>query len=146
MYQLPQEIWNQIAKETTLETQAAKVAFSLNELQAEKMQILWRKLEEQAGTPSWAISSIKTALPLLVEKDAIAQWFQEHPEMYDLRQALPEILDVKEAAEMMGLERNWNPERIQEFQHMLTPIDQPLMRWQKSAELAQKQICSPKSN
>ena len=34
----------------------------------------------------------------------------------------------------------------QAFQQMLTPIEQPLMRWQKSAELAQKQICSPKSN
>lgn len=134
MHQLPPEVWNQIAQETTLATPAARAAFNLPPQQQETMLERWAKAEKEAKTPTWAVVPLQEVLPLLAEQPALSQFKEKHPEFLE---ALPEVNSPKEAEELMSRERQWSPEQSSTFLQLLQS-GQPLTRWQQSAVQASK--------
>ena len=101
MYQVPTEIWNEIAKTQTLATEWGRKMFPLpfEELQKEVEK------EESAlmakGLPSKVITAYQDVVPLLLESKAISGYLAK-PATMDLRQALPEVSSPSEAALLMS--------------------------------------------
>lgn len=130
MHQLPPEVWNQIARETTLASPAARAAFHLPADKQEQMMENWAKAETQAKTPAWAVIPLQEVMPLMLEAEALNRFKAKHPEFLP---ALPEVLNPEEAAALMSRERQWSPAQSSTFLALLQP-DQAPMRWQQSAK------------
>ena len=130
MHQLPPEVWNLIARETTLATPAARAAFNLPPESQPALMDAWAAIEQTAKTPAWAIVPLQEVLPLMLESKALNQFKAEHPEFLD---ALPEVNSPQEAAELMSRERQWSPAQSSTFLALLQP-DQAPTRWQQSAK------------
>jgi len=130
MHQLPPEVWNQIARETTLASPAARAAFNLPAEKQEQLLENWAKAETQAKTPSWAVIPLQEVMPLMLEAQALSQFKAKHPEFLP---ALPEVNSPEEAAALMSRERQWSPAQRSTFLQLLQS-GQPATRWQQSAK------------
>lgn len=130
MHQLPPELWNQIARETTLASPAARAAFNLSAEKQTPMLEAWAKAEAQAKTPAWAVVPLQEVMPLLLESQALNQFKASHPEFLP---ALPEVNNPQEAADLMTRERQWSPAQSSTFLQLLQS-GQPATRWQQSAK------------
>jgi hypothetical protein len=128
-------IWNQIAATQELRTQAAKVAFDLDEEAMQQMLDLWADLEQKAGTPMGLASSLQTFLPLLVENSAIQQFVSQNK---DLATALPEVLTAKEATMLATMDHRLDPQEQSQLQALLAQPQAVLQRWEKAARISAK--------
>lgn len=129
MHQLPPELWNQIARETSLATPAARAAFNVPPARHPQMLDDWAQMEKQGQTPPWAVTPLQEVLPLMLEAEALSQFKQKHPEFLS---ALPEVNSPEEAAALMTRERQWSPAQRSTFLRLLQS-DQIATRWQTSA-------------
>lgn len=129
MHQLPPELWNQIARETSLATPAARAAFNVPPASLPAMLDDWARIEQQDKTPPWAVTPLQEVLPLLLEAEALSQFKRKHPEFLS---ALPEVNSPEEAAELMTRERQWSPAQSSTFLRLLQ-TDRAAMKWQTSA-------------
>jgi len=93
MYQVAVPVWNQIGETVPLKTDWAKQMFPLPEDQMEKALALEEKRLMRTEEGVVAAAYLKM-MPLLWEREAIAQYKAEHPEW---EAALPEVNDVEEA-------------------------------------------------
>lgn len=93
MHQVAIPIWNQIGETVPLQTDWAKQMFPLPEDQMQKALALeeQRLMQTEDSTVSAAYLMV---MPLLWEREAIARFKQEHPE---LEASLPEVGAVDEA-------------------------------------------------
>src|SRR5690606_8461869 len=83
MHQIATPIWNQIAREQSLETQAAKLTFPMNDQQLTQLEDLWVKLEQKSGTPESVALYLPRFLPFIVEQTAILSFLNRHPNYRD---------------------------------------------------------------
>ncbi len=132
MHQLPPEVWNQIARETSLATPAARAAFNLPPDRHEAMLDAWVQSEREAKTPNWAVIPLLEVMPLMLEREALTEFKERHPEFLP---AMPEVNSPEEAAELMTRERQWSPAQSSTFLQLLQS-GQPATRWQQSASKA----------
>ena len=130
MHQLPPEVWNQIARETTLASPAARAAFNLPADKQAPMLENWAQAETQAKTPAWAVVPLQEVLPLMLEPEALNQFKAKHPEFLP---ALPEVNSPQEAAALLSRERQWSPAQSSTFLQLLQN-GLPATRWQQSAK------------
>jgi hypothetical protein len=127
-------IWNQVAREQELQTEAAKVAFRLNPAQLAKLDDHWMKFEKAAKTPQAVARCLPMCLPLLLETEALSGFVSQHPE---LRNAIPEILDAKEAALLMGQEYRLTSDDQRTLTQLLQSPE-PAQRWLRAAQAVQR--------
>ncbi len=100
------------------------------------MEDYWDRIERNAETRPAVARRLSTCLPLLAERDAIQDYLSEHPE---LRNALPEILDVEEAVLLMKLDWRLPEEECKELAAALSsPLS--LERWKQAAEMAARPV------
>ena len=123
-------VWNQIADQQPLESEAAKVSFRLNPEQLARLDDLWMKAETEAGTPPAVARCLPTCLPLLTESQAIAAYVSQHP---NLKGALPEMLDADEASELMTQDCRLSPENREILTRILSEPQPALERWHQAA-------------
>jgi hypothetical protein len=126
-------VWNQIAREQTLETEAARLAFRLNPEQLARMDDLWMQAETQAGTPETIARCLPTCLPLLLEAPALGQFVSQHP---TFRSALPEMLDAQEATFLMTADYRLTPDEQATLTSILSSPQSAAARWLQAAQLA----------
>lgn len=122
-------IWNQIAREEELETEAGKIAFSLTDRQMAVMDQVWRELEDKAGTPAKVARCLPTCLPLVAESFSVQAWVSQHP-MF--RGAIPELLDAQEAALVMQQEWRLSDAESETLQTALSSLE-AMDRWHQAA-------------
>ena len=125
-------VWNQIAREQTLETEAARLAFRLNAEQLARLDDHWMQLETQAGTPETVARCLPTCLPLLLEAQALGQFVSQHP---TYRSALPEMLDAEEATFLMMEDYRLTSQEAATLEKALSSPEAPA-RWLRAAQLA----------
>lgn len=119
-------VWNQIAREQPLETEAAKLAFAMDQDQLAKLEDRWAAQERQAGTPENLVGRVITCLPLVVESFAIQQFVSQHPQFRD---AFPEMNSPEEAASLMQLEWRLTDEERETLTKVLSSPE-AVERWQ----------------
>ena len=117
MIEVATPIWNQIAATQHLESPAARIAFRLDRDQLLQMEVFWTTLLEDLQTPPRLVRSVTTYLPLLTENRAISSFVSQHPPM---RQALPEVLDPKEATLMATQEWRLTPSEQSSLKKILS--------------------------
>lgn len=121
MNQVPAEIWNQIAQTQPLQSQWARQTFKLKTNDLDARMDLEHKALTRKGVNNKVIVALQTVRPLLVENRAISDWISETNQP-ELRQALPEILDLAEAAQIAALEHSLNPSQAEELQSLLQKV------------------------
>lgn len=100
MYQAPQAVWNEIARDQTLKSPRNQKLFQMNpndrdrELAEEVQQLV------STGIDKTVAAAYQKVIPLLQENQAISRYILKH-ERTDLRAALPEVLTVDEAVMLM---------------------------------------------
>ncbi|MEW6290675.1 MAG: hypothetical protein ACOY4W_00810 [Thermodesulfobacteriota bacterium] len=121
MYQVPNEIWNEIAETQTLATEWGRKMFPLPfaEMQQAVEQEEAALLEK--GTPSKVVTAYQEVMPLLLEHAAISNYLSR-PEKMDLRQALPEVRSPAEAALLMSMEHRMSSKEISQLLTMLQAL------------------------
>lgn len=121
MNQVPTAIWNAIAETQPLQTKWAKVWFRHqgNDLDAsldhEAMKL------RRANVENKVIVALQTVRPLLVENRAISDWISETNQP-ELRQALPEILDLAEAGRLAAMEHRLSQSQVEQLQSLLQKV------------------------
>jgi hypothetical protein len=128
MNQVPTQIWNEIAATQPLKTEAARLAFALNERQMEQLMEEWGK-----ELPSKISLGLQLVLPLLTEREAIRSYLSADPERLGLAQALPEVNSPQEAAQLAARELSMSPEQTRQLT-MLLQSDRPLTAWLASVK------------
>lgn len=134
MYQVPQLIWNQIAREVPLKHPEMKAAFQVPEEKASLFLETWDKLEDGSGK-SLLTLPLQTLLPSLAEPEALNLFFQKHPEMQALRQAIPQVDSPKEAVLLAKQDSTLNP---QEEASLLSLLEDLPTRLQRIGQAAQQ--------
>lgn len=137
MTSLAAPIWTAIAKEQTLRTEAAKVAFRLDDQQLAEMETLWMKLEEAAGTPRRVVRCLSMSLPLVSEAQAIQAFRQQHPQ---LNAAIPDVTSPEDVAGVMAAEWHLNVEEARSLRSILASPAAALSRWLEAAKRARQAI------
>lgn len=125
-------VWNQIAKTQELETEAAKVAFRLNQEQLGQMVIFWMFETEKHLTLPKVVLCLPTFLPLLTESLAIGSFTSQHP---NFRNALPEVLSADEAVQLAIADYRLTPQEQLSLRRALES-PQSLKDWEMSARAA----------
>jgi len=100
MYQIAPRIWNEIGETVPLKTEWAKQMFPLPDDQMTAALNREEKRLSRTDDPMTAVAYL-LVMPLLWERDAIAQFKEEHPETAHL---LPEIGAVDEAVMLAASE------------------------------------------
>lgn len=113
MYQLPQEIWNQIAHENELKTEWAKKMFNLTAEEIYPELDREGEILERKGYSDKAIISFQTGMPLM-ETEAITNFIVTHNQP-ELRQPLPEVNSIRDCLKIMTMEYNLEPGQAKEF-------------------------------
>lgn len=93
MQQIATRVWNEIGETVPLKTDWAKQMFPLPPDEMEKALAREEKALSRKDRPM-VVSAYLMVMPLLWEREAIAQFKVEHPEMLD---ALPDVESVQEA-------------------------------------------------
>lgn len=112
MYQVPMRFWNEIAATQKLRHQSFKQLMALSEHDMLSTMDKRAKRLAECGIPDAVINAYERIAPLLAEHEAISRYI-EHTGRHELRNALPEILSVKEAVSMASSE-NWLDAREKE--------------------------------
>lgn len=112
MNQLPQDIWNQIAAEQKLETEAARQAFSLGEEEIDEMIERWEAISSEDAKVACAVTLVA---PLWIEREAIQRFLRADPAREDLRGVLIDVGSPEDAAELARLESRLNSEQVKEL-------------------------------
>ena len=120
MTQVPQRIWNEIAKEQDLATNWAEKWFRMKEGEVE------RELEKQARKilktqPNKVVVAYQEVLPLLAEHNAIQAYISDHNRV-GLMQVLVEVLNPKEAVMLMTMEHRLQPENQERLRELLEQL------------------------
>jgi hypothetical protein len=100
MHQVATRVWNEIGETVHLRTDWAKQIFPLPDDQMEKALSLEEKRLMQKDRPI-VVSAYLMVMPLLWERDAIAQFKAMNP---NLMAALPEVESVQEAVMLASSE------------------------------------------
>jgi hypothetical protein len=129
MIEVAASVWNEIAHTQKLRTMAAKTAFRFDQEQIVEMERLWMIVEEDRDTPPRVAGCLPTFFPLFTEHLAISQFVSQHPQ---LRDALPEILDPKEAVTYATGDYRLTPNEQKLLEHTLSS-HRTLRNWQLAA-------------
>ncbi len=122
MTEVPQTVWNQMAKTVPLQSDWAKEMFPATPEQVEKYLDDQSRKMSNACFLSRVISSYQTVVPLLLESEAISL-FIEQTGNYGLRQALPEVNSAQEAVSLMMRDRMLDEEEIDQLYNLLKPLE-----------------------
>lgn len=119
MTSLPSEIWNEIAETQTLTTAWGKKMFPLPaeriaEEEDKEFDLLTRK-----GIPEEVAIALADVKPLILERTAISRHLRKHP---DLREALPEVNTIQEAARIGSMERLLMPEQEEQLADLIRKL------------------------
>lgn len=122
MYQVPANIWNEIARTQKL------VNPSFQRLMAMNGAAMQAALEDQAqalennGVPDSVIAAYQEIAPLLAENEAISRYINETGNS-SLRSALPEILNADEAVVIASRDHVLSKSEQQTLLHMLKRLE-----------------------
>ena len=107
MYQVPPEVWNELAKQGRLTHPTWQRVMALP---AEQMLSALDSLadEWEQEHPERAVRAALLVAPLLVERVAISAFLRSSPMGESLRPAMPELLTVEEATAMADQEFRLN--------------------------------------
>jgi hypothetical protein len=119
MTNVPQYIWNELAKAVTLRTAWAKRMFALNQDQVVDELNKQAKQMEQQGTPDAVISAYQDVLPLWIERQAISEYVEKANDPH-LRTMLPELTEPSEAVNLMTQEHHLNGKEAATLYELLT--------------------------
>ena len=126
MNPIPQAIWNKIAYRRTLKSWWGEVMLNIEE--EEEAQGIQEKVSKELhskGYSSATILAYQTVLPLLLESKAITDYVTVHPQY---REALPEILNQREAIELAKLEwRNMTQKDLEMLLQLLPEKMEPIV-------------------
>lgn len=131
MNQVPTQIWNEIAETQPLKTEAARLAFALNEPEMAQMTEAWEN--SFPGEPNKVALAIPLVFPLLTEREAIRSYLSADPERSGLAQALTEVNSPQEAAQLAARELSMSPEQTRRLT-MLLQSGRPLTAWLESVK------------
>lgn len=116
MYQVPTAVWNQIAETQDLETEWAKLMFSLPEDDQEAAVAEEElRLATETGSAILGLAYL-TVMPLLWERKAIRLWKEEYGE----NPGLPSIETVQEAVILASKDRPLTVEMQRTLSDMLS--------------------------
>ncbi|GHV08086.1 hypothetical protein AGMMS50229_15950 [Campylobacterota bacterium] len=135
MYMLPAAIWNDIARTQELKTRWAKWIFLLDD------STLIAALEDHSrrivseGMPERTVMSYHEALPIYAEREAITSYIIQ-TQQPELRSAVPEVSDHKEAARIVAMEHRLENQQEQTVARLLEKADAEIMlAWYETMEL-----------
>lgn len=100
MHQVATRVWNEIGETVPLKTDWAKQMFPLPQDEMERALSREEKALSRKDRPM-VVSAYLMVMPLLWEREAIAQFKAEHPELID---ALPDVESVQEAVMLASQE------------------------------------------
>lgn len=121
MYQVPAQVWNQIAQQPEIKHQSLKYLMSMPQdemdetLQGQASQL------EQNGASDSVINAYQTLAPLLAENQAISAYIEKTGNS-DLRKALPEVISAPEALAVANQDYQLSEAEQQQLLKMLTPL------------------------
>ena len=115
MVQVPQEIWNEIAKTGMLQTDWAKKMFNLTEQEINLALEKEGNELESLGYSNKVIISYLAVKPLLLEHRAISAYLTKTNQIQRLHPSLPEILSPQEAEYLMRMEYRLTKEESKEL-------------------------------
>lgn len=118
MYQVPMQVWNQIALSQPL-SQPWATLFRLEPDQLPvKLDELVDKPLAQLGADNKVTLAYRLVAPLLVETEAISSYLEE-TQQQTLRQSLPELTSVNEAVILASMEYRLTPSQQQKLSQLL---------------------------
>jgi hypothetical protein len=129
MNQLPTEIWQEIAQEQPLKTEAAKLSFPMKQTPQDEMMERWQDLVD--SDPKIAVALTALA-PVWIEREAIRRYLNSSRERSGLRQVLPELGSPEEVAALAKAEYWLTPTQTQQFLRLLKN-GHALTTWQTAA-------------
>ena len=130
MNQLPTEIWQEIAREQKLKTEAARLSFPMKQTQQDEMVEPWVNLSDSDPKIATAITALA---PIWLEREAIRLYLNSSPERSGLRQVLPELNSPEEVAALAKAEYWLTPTQTRQFLRLLQ-TGQALTSWLKAAK------------
>ena len=122
MYQLPAQVWNQIAQQPEMQNPSMKALMAMDQEQMDSA------LQQQAdaltknGTPDSVINAYQTMGPLLAENQAISAYIEKTGNS-DLRRACPEVTSAPEALALAKQDYPLSEPEQQQLQQMLMPLE-----------------------
>lgn len=122
MYQLPAQVWNQIAQQPEMQNPSMKALMAMGQEQMDSA------LQQQAdaltknGIPDSVINAYQTMGPLLAENQAISAYIEKTGNS-DLRKACPEVISAPEALGVAKQDYQLSEAEQQQLLQMLTPLE-----------------------
>lgn len=118
MLSVDQITWNQIAHEQTLYSGWAQKMFNLPRAEATAEQRKTLKSLKTQGYSDLTALAYLTALPLLLENQAISRFIVETDNL-ELRNQLPEVTDVQEALWLLSQDYPLDPKEMRDVEKLL---------------------------
>lgn len=126
MNHLPFKIWELVAKYGKPDKPLGKLLLSMDEREMEAVEERQSELMEEMGIPNTVILAYQMVLILYVEHEAITRAVLKIGDP-ELRGALPEVLNRREAIYLMEREFNLTPEEV-ELLYEILPNNNPTER------------------
>lgn len=117
MYQVPQAIWNGIAKTQQLTIPLWADLFRAKDL-PKALEPLYAQLEA-AGADARTVRAYLLVAPLLQENVAISRFLETHPGQDSLRSLLPELTTMQEATALASSEYSLRPTQLTTLKRLL---------------------------
>lgn len=117
MYGVAARIWNQVAKETPLQTPMGRSLFPLAQDKLNEALEARELAMQQQGVEPKVAAAYLTVAPLLWEKAALATYSRAHPGANDV---LPEVVSPAEATLLATKEFSLTASQQQTLQTLLT--------------------------
>lgn len=126
MHQVAAAIWNAIAKSQELRSPSFKLLMAMTQSEISEALDEQATALEKAGAPDSVINAYQQMAPILAEHEAISAYINQTGR-FDLRAALPEILNVREAVSLASIDRFLSIEEQRTLFIMLTLLQPPSM-------------------
>ena len=108
MYQVPMQVWNEIAKGQALSQPWATLFRMTPDQLPQGLEKLVDEPIEALGADNRTVLAYRLVAPLLIENEAISAFVLEDNRP-DLRTAMPELISVNEAVSLASLEYRLTP-------------------------------------
>lgn len=108
MYQVPMQVWNEIAKGQALSQPWATLFRMTPDQLPRGLEKLVDEPIEALGADNRTVLAYRLVAPLLIENEAISAFVLEDNRP-DLRTAMPELISVNEAVSLASLEYRLTP-------------------------------------